>query len=185
MHNLCSFALYCVQTFDVQCVPEKKETYYFTSTRMQVGLILRSNQGTYCIEFILGIWESTIWVTHPSMPDSSFGTNTVAMHTELNPMVLHLWTPWYCLGLSVNISRIPIVNYTGELPALSCYWFSIRIVTYLLTCAYHPSRDIGHQQDSSHQAGPVPVSTLPSRYSPTSGHQPLHVGPVTRYFFPG
>ena len=57
------------------------------------------------------------------------------------------------------------------------------ILLYVLTFAYHPSWDIGHQQDSSNQAGPVPVSPLPSRYSPTSWHQPL--GPVTRYFFHG
>ena len=49
----------------------------------------------------------------------TFGTNTVAMHTELNPIVLHLWTQWHCLELSVNIHIIPIVNYTGELLALS------------------------------------------------------------------
>ena len=45
--------------------------------------------------------------------------NTVAMHTELIPIVLHLWTQWHCLGLLVNILIIPIVNYTDELPALS------------------------------------------------------------------
>ena len=57
-----------------------------------------------------------------------------------------------------------------------CHTFGITYLTY----AYHPYWDIGHQQDSSNQAGPVPVSPLSSRYSPTSGHQP--VGPVARYF---
>ena len=41
------------------------------------------------------------------------------MHNELNPIVLLLWTQWHCLELIVSICRIPIVSYTGELPALS------------------------------------------------------------------
>ena len=52
-------------------------------------------------------------------PDLTFDMNTVAMHTALNPIVLHLWTQWHCMELIVNIHRIPIVNYTFELPALS------------------------------------------------------------------
>ena len=56
----------------------------------------------------------------PPLPDSTFGTNTVAMHTELNPIVLHLWTQWHCLEHnSVNIRGISMVIYPGELPALS------------------------------------------------------------------
>ena len=48
-------------------------------------------------------------------PSSTFGTDNGAMQNEL----LHLWTQWHCLELSVNIHWVPIVSYSGELPALS------------------------------------------------------------------
>ena len=57
--------------------------------------------------------------TSAHLPTSNFGTDNGAMQIELNPIVLHLWTQWHCLELSVSMCRIPIVSYTGELPALS------------------------------------------------------------------
>ena len=41
------------------------------------------------------------------------------MHTELNHIIVHLWIQSHCLELIVNIGIIPVVNYTGEFPALS------------------------------------------------------------------
>ena len=52
-------------------------------------------------------------------PTSTFGTDNRAMQNDLNPIVLHLCTQWHCLELSINIHWIPIVGYSGELPALS------------------------------------------------------------------
>ena len=52
-----------------------------------------------------------------SMP--LFGTDNGAMENELNPIVLHVCTQCHCLEPSVNIHWIPIVSYSGELPALS------------------------------------------------------------------
>ena len=58
--------------------------------------------------------------TTACQPTSTFGTDNGAIQNELNPIiVLHLWTQWHCLELSANIHWIPIVNYSGELPALS------------------------------------------------------------------
>ena len=51
--------------------------------------------------------------------DWTFGTDTGTMQNELNPIVLHFWTQWHCLELSVIICWIPIVSNTYELPALS------------------------------------------------------------------
>ena len=50
-------------------------------------------------------------------------TATVPVQSQINPIVLHLQTQWHCLELSVNICRISIVSYTGELPAFSLWWF--------------------------------------------------------------
>ena len=67
--------------------------------------------------------------TSACLPDSTFDTNTVAMHTELHHILLHSWTHCHFLELIANICRIPIVNYTGELPALSLLLvFSVRII---------------------------------------------------------
>ena len=62
---------------------------------------------------------SSTFGTSAHSPDFTFGTNTLTTHTELNPIVLHLWTQWHCLELIVNMSRITIVICTGEPPALS------------------------------------------------------------------
>ena len=72
------------------------------------------------------LFAHQVWLlARPSRsPDLTFGTNTVAMHPELNPIVLHLWTQWHCLALIVNIQRVPIVIYPGELPALSSLLFN-------------------------------------------------------------
>ena len=48
-----------------------------------------------------------------------FGHKHSAMHSELHPIVLYLWAQWHFLELIENIRKITIVNYTGELPALS------------------------------------------------------------------
>ena len=60
-----------------------------------------------------------IAIVVPCSPTSPFGTDNGAMQNELNPIVLHLWTQWHRLELSVSIPCIPIVSYSGELPALS------------------------------------------------------------------
>ena len=57
--------------------------------------------------------------TSAHSPDLTFGTNRLAVHNELNPIVLHLLTQWHCLELSLKICRIPIVSYTDGLLALS------------------------------------------------------------------
>ena len=62
--------------------------------------------------------SSKIGTATPS-PNSIFGTDNRATQTELNPIVLHLCTQWYCLELNVTIHWIPIVSYSGELPVLS------------------------------------------------------------------
>ena len=51
--------------------------------------------------------------------------------STFNPNVLHLWTQWHCLELIVNICRILIVNYTGELPTLSLLLIFKDIIGYL------------------------------------------------------
>ena len=62
---------------------------------------------------------SSTYGTSSRSPELSFGTNTVAMHTEFNPIVLHSWIQWHCMELIVTICRVPSVNYTCEPPALS------------------------------------------------------------------
>ena len=62
-------------------------------------MILRGNdEDVQCYRYRGTIHDLILWSpsltfdTSARSPDSTFGTNTVAMHTELNPMVLHLWT---------------------------------------------------------------------------------------------
>ena len=66
---------------------------------------------------------SSTFGTSALSPYLTFGTNTVATHTEINPIELHKWTQWHCRELIVNLCRIPIVSYTVELPALSVLLF--------------------------------------------------------------
>ena len=45
-----------------------------------------------CETFLTLCLPSASFGTSACLPDLTFGTNTVAMHIEINPMVLYLWT---------------------------------------------------------------------------------------------
>ena len=56
------------------------------------------------------LYSSTIHIFNSLLAKFDFW-HTVAMHTEFNPIALHLWTQWHCLELIV-IHRLPLVIYT-------------------------------------------------------------------------
>ena len=74
----------------------------------------------FIIVFFLNLClPSSTFGTSAHSPDSTLAQTQLQCTLSFNPIVLHLWTQWHCLELIVNLHRIPIVNYTGELPALA------------------------------------------------------------------
>ena len=80
--------------------------------------------------------------------------NTVAMHTELNPIVFHLWRQWHCLEFIVNICinphcRLHIVSWEPEgrycctkSMAIAPFWFSTEHLWAAITPFWLSTDDI-------------------------------------------
>ena len=60
------------------------------------------------------------------LPNSTFGTDKGPNQNELNPIVLHLWTQWHCLELSVHKHSLnPHCQLQVNFLPFHCYWFFI------------------------------------------------------------
>ena len=103
----------------------KIQTLYLNLSKKKQPLVERQLQDYSTKNIILTTFKLTLCSpnltigTSAHLPSLTFGTDIGVMQNELNPLVLHLWTQWHCLELSVNFHWIPIVSYTGEHPALS------------------------------------------------------------------
>ena len=88
----------------------------FAIFKAMIGVLVPLND---FIDLVTLCSPSSTTGTAACSPTSTFGTDNGAMQNNLNPIVLHLWTQWHCLELSITIQWIPIVSYFSELHALS------------------------------------------------------------------